>query len=412
MTLFFHPPEERKGSRIPQIPQGVWVLGFVSLFMDLSSEMIHALLPLYMVQVLATPVLAVGAIQGIVEGTAMMTKLFSGVISDHFRRPKLLAVLGYGLSALSKPLFPIASGLGLLLFALFIDRIGKGIRGAPRDALLAGLAPVAIRGSCFGLRQALDTVGAFLAPLMAILLMLLSSDNYRFVFWIAVIPSILAVLLLSVGVREPEIDQPGISASKVRTPFALSLQALRQLPPALWGTLLLASLLSLARFSDAFLILRSQQAGLPVAWVPLVMVLMNIVYAGSAYPAGLLFDYLGRTAPLIIGTLLLILGDLLLSSSKGLLFPFLGIICWGLHLGLTQGTLSAMIAEATPTALRATAFGMLNLVMGLGLLGASLLAGSLWDRLGFSSMFLAATIPAAAALLLMLFTAFKRQLSH
>ena len=270
--------------------------------MDLSSEMIHALLPIYMVKVLATPVLAVGLIEGVAEATAMITKLFSGVIADHLRRRKLLALLGYGLSALSKPLFPLASGLGLLVSARFIDRIGKGVRGAPRDALVAAISPPSIRGACFGLRQALDTLGAFMAPLAAIAFMLLTSDNYRIVFWIAVLPALLAVLLLATGIREPDdsADQtaPLKGSGATRAPFPLSLRALREVSPSLWFTLLLASLLSLARFSDAFLILRSQEAGLPVAWVPLVLVVMNLVYAASAYPGGTLSDRFGRVAPI------------------------------------------------------------------------------------------------------------------
>jgi MFS family permease len=392
-----NPPPEGFTPDAIRIPTGIWVLGFVSLLMDLSSEMIHALLPLFMVKALGTPVIAVGVIEGIAEGTAMVTKLFSGVLADRFRKPKLLALLGYGLSALSKPLFPLASGLELLIGARVTDRIGKGIRGAPRDALVAEIAPPAIRGACFGLRQGLDSMGAFFAPLIAIGLMLLTADNYRLVFWIAAIPALLAVLLLAVGITEPE--SPVISPTK-KSPFPLTLPALRRLPRELWFTLILAGLLSLARFSDAFLILRSQQAGLPIAWVPLVMVVMNLIYAASSYPAGQLSDRFGRMAPLLAGTLLLILGNILLASGRGLLLPALGIACWGLHLGLTQGILSAMVADAAPSELKATAFGLLNLMSGLGLLAASLIAGALWDQIGSSAMFLAAVVPAAGVLLL------------
>ena len=379
------------------IPRGIWVLGFVSLLMDLSSEMIHAILPLFMVKALGIPVIAVGLIEGIAEGTAMVTKLFSGVVSDRFRRPKLLAVLGYGLSALSKPLFPLASGLTLLIGARITDRIGKGIRGAPRDALVAEISPPEIRGACFGLRQGLDSVGAFLAPLLAIGLMLLTLNNYRLVFWFAAIPALLAVLLLMTGVKEP---RAAASIAQGKALFPLSLTALSQLPSALWFTLILAGLLSLARFSDAFLILRNQQAGLPIAWVPLVMVVMNLVYAASSYPAGLLSDRFGRSAPLVAGTLILVIGNILLASGSGLLLPGLGIVCWGLHLGLTQGILSAMIADTAPASLKATAFGLLNLFSGLGLLAASIIAGALWDKVGSSSMFLAALVPALSVLLI------------
>jgi len=378
------------------IPRDIWVLGFVSLLMDLSSEMIHALLPLYIVKVLGTSVITVGLIEGVAEGAAMVTKLFSGVIADHFRRIKLLAVLGYGLSAFSKPLFPIASGLGLLVTARFMDRIGKGVRGAPRDALVATLSPPSIRGACFGLRQSLDTVGAFLAPLVAIGLMLWTEGNYRFVFWMAAIPAFLAVALLARGVREPVTPQTAVPK---KSPFLLSLPALRKFPRALWWTILLAGLLSLARFSDAFLILRSQESGLPVAWVPLVIVLMNITYSLSSYPAGRLSDRFGRRVPLLAGILFMILGNFLLASFAGLLIPGLGIVCWGLHLGLTQGVLSAMVADAAPESLKATAFGMLNVVSGLGLLIAGVAAGTLWDRVGSGSMFLAAIIPALGALM-------------
>ena len=385
--------------------------------MDLSSEMIHALLPLFMVKALGIPVIAVGLIEGIAEGTATVTKLFSGVVADRLRKPKLLAVLGYGLSALSKPLFPLASGLGLLVGARFVDRIGKGIRGAPRDSLVMELSPAPIRGACFGLRQGLDTVGAFLAPLIAIGLMLLTADNYRLVFWFASLPALLAVILLMVGVKEPTLEPeperpPLSSVPSKRPPFPLSLTALRELPrqfpKALWFTILLAGLLSLARFSDAFLILRSQQAGLPIAWVPLIMVVMNLVYAASSYPAGLLSDRFGRITPLAAGTLVLILGNILLASGSGLLLPGLGIVCWGLHLGLTQGILTAMIADAAPTGLKATAFGVLNLVSGLGLLVASLIAGALWDGIGSSAMFLAALLPAFGVLLIIGLLKLKR----
>jgi MFS family permease len=240
-------------------------------------------------------------------------------------------------------------------------------------------------------------VGAFLAPLIAIGLMLLTADNYRFVFWIAAIPALLAVFLLMAGVKEPQ--STAITPGK-KGAFPLTLKTLHRLPRELWFTLMLAGLLSLARFSDAFLILRSQQAGLPIAWAPLVMVVMNIVYAVSSYPGGLLSDRFGRIAPLVAGTLILILGNILLASSSGLLLPAIGIVCWGLHLGLTQGVLSAMIADAAPAALKATAFGLLNLVSGLGLLTASITAGALWDQIGSSAMFLAALVPAIGVLLI------------
>ncbi len=274
-----------KPSRLRQIPGGIWALGFVSLLMDVSSEMIHALLPVYLVSVLGASMTSVGAIEGIAESTASIVKIFSGALSDWLGRRKFLATLGYGLAALTKPAFPLAQGIDVLIAARFVDRVGKGIRGAPRDALVADIAPPALRGASFGLRQSLDTIGAFLGPALAIGLMWLSADNFKLVFWAAVPPALLAVALLLVAVKEPERHG---GAGQLRFPLRFS--ELARLGGAFWLITLIGTVVALAHFSEAFLILRARDAGLPLALSPLVLVAMNVVYALSAYPAGVLSD--------------------------------------------------------------------------------------------------------------------------
>lgn len=367
-----------------KIPRSVWALGFVSMFMDISSEMIHALLPLYMVTVLGTSVVAVGVIEGIAEATASITKVFSGALSDRLGKRKLLTVLGYGLGALTKPVFPLASGLEWLVAARFVDRVGKGIRGAPRDALVADVTPVELRGAAFGLRQALDTVGAFLGPLLAIALMWITASHFQTVFWVAMIPAFLAVYTLIAFVHEPETPA---TSRPVRSPLAL--HALVRLGPAYWRLIGLATLFTLARFSEAFLLLRAQDMGLAPLWAPAVLVLMALAYSLSAYPAGALSDRLGRRAVLMMGLGLLIAADLLLALLPGWAGLALGVAAWGLHLGFSQGIFAAMIADSAPAELRGTAFGLFNLLTGVALLAASVVAGLLWDAAGFHATFLA-----------------------
>ncbi|WP_043202972.1 MFS transporter [Pseudomonas putida] len=368
---------------LPKIPRSVWALGFVSMFMDISSEMIHALLPLYMVTVLGTSVVAVGVIEGIAEATASITKVFSGALSDRLGKRKLLTVLGYGLGALTKPVFPMASGLEWLIAARFVDRVGKGIRGAPRDALVADVTPPELRGAAFGLRQALDTVGAFLGPLLAIALMWLTASHFQTVFWVAVIPAFVAVYILIAFVREPEAPD---TTRPVRAPLAL--HELLRLGSAYWRLIGLATVFTLARFSEAFLLLRAQDMGLAAMWAPAVLVLMALAYSVSAYPAGVLSDRLGRRGVLMTGLGLLIAADLLLALLPGWAGLALGVAAWGLHLGFTQGIFAAMIADSAPANLRGTAFGLFNLLTGVALLAASVVAGLLWDGAGFQATFL------------------------
>lgn len=370
-----------------RIPAGVWALGFVSLLMDVSSEMIHALLPVYLVVALGTPVLTVGLIEGIAEATAAITKVFSGALSDRLGRRKALAALGYGLAAVTKPVFPLAPSVAWLVAARFVDRVGKGIRGAPRDALVADLSPPELRGASFGLRQSLDTVGAFLGPLAAIGLMALFAGDFVSVFWVAVLPAVLSLALVVVAVREPP-RPAGLRA--VRTP--LSRAELARLGPAYWRVVAVAAVFTLARFSEAFLILRAQSVGTALMLVPVVLVVMNLAYALSAYPVGALSDRMDRVGLLLLGLALLIAADLLLAFAGGILLVGVGVVLWGLHMGCTQGLFAALVADAAPAELRGTAFGVFNLVSGLALLAASAIAGALWDAVGPAGTFLAGAV--------------------
>ena len=366
------------------IPTGIWALGFVSMLMDVSSEMIHALLPVYLVTVLGTSMVTVGVIEGIAEATASITKIFSGALSDWLGKRKWLAAFGYGLAAFTKPVFPLAPTVGWLVAARFIDRIGKGIRGAPRDALVADIAPPHLRGASFGLRQSLDTVGAFVGPLLAIGLMWLTSDSFKAVFWFAVIPGFLSLALIMFAVREPARPE---GLREVRNP--ISLAEIRNLGAAYWWVVAIATAFTLARFSEAFLILRAQHVGLPITLLPAVLVLMNVVYAAAAYPAGVMSDRMNRTAVLATGIALLIAADLALALLPSIGGVALGVVLWGLHMGLTQGLLAALVADTSPAELRGTAYGFFNLLGGLAMLAASVIAGALWDSAGPQGTFFA-----------------------
>jgi len=366
---------------LSQIPRGVWVLGFVSMMMDISSEMIHSLLPLFMVTTLNASALSVGLIEGLAESTALIVKVFSGVLSDYLGKRKGLAVFGYTLGALTKPLFAIAPTLGIVLTARLLDRVGKGIRGAPRDALVADITPTHLRGAAFGLRQSLDTVGAFLGPLLAVVLMLRLANDFRAVFRIAVIPGMMAVGLLFFGLREPEHRK-----SEKRT-NPIQQESLKRLGRPYYWVVCIGAIFTLARFSEAFLVLRAQQGGVPVALVPLVMVAMNLVYALSAYPFGKLSDRMSHTKLLALGLVILIAADLVLATSNHWSVMLIGVALWGVHMGITQGLLATMVADTAPNDLRGTAYGFFNLMSGLAMLLASGLAGLLWDQVGASATF-------------------------
>jgi MFS family permease len=381
---------------LSRIPLSIWALGFVSLLMDVSSEMIHALLPVFMVTVLGTSVWVIGLIEGAAEATALIVKIFSGVLSDHWNRRKPLAILGYGLGAISKPLFALATSAGFILAARILDRIGKGIRGAPRDALVADLAPQELRGAAFGLRQALDTVGAFLGPLLGIALMLLWANDFRAVFWVAIIPAFLAVALLLFGVQEPQ-RQAGTARTN-----PISKQNLKRLSVAYWRVVVIGAVFTLARFSEAFLVLRALEGGMAVAYAPLVLIAMNVIYAAGAYPFGKLSDRMSHSRLLAWGLVALIAADTLLAWSNQWPWVWVGILLWGLHMAMTQGLLAAMVADTAPADLRGTAFGFFNLLSGIALLIASGLAGILWDQMGASFTFAAGAVFSLLALGLIL----------
>lgn len=380
-------------SPLSRIPRGVWVLGFVSMLMDISSEMIHSLLPLFLVGTLGASAFAVGLIEGLAESTALTVRVFSGTLSDYLGRRKGLALFGYALGALTKPLFAIAPATGVVLTARLLDRVGKGVRAAPRDALMADITPPEVRGAAFGLRQSLDTVGAFLGPLLAVGLMLLWANDFRAVFWVAVVPGLLAVALLATGVREPGRPAGGKRTSPIRR------KNLRRLSGAYWWVTGVGGVFALARFSEAFLVLRAQQGGIPVALVPLVLVAMNAVYAVSAYPFGRLSDRMNRKTLLALGLAVLIAADLVLAMDSHWVTVLAGVVLWGVHMGMTQGLLAAMVADTAPADLRGTAFGFFNLVSGAAMLVASTVAGLLWDQMGASFTFYAGAAFSAIALL-------------
>ena len=375
------------------LPTGVWVLGLGSLFMDASSELVHSLLPIFMVSALGASMVTIGVVEGVAEATASITKIFSGAISDHFGKRKFLVVLGYGLGAVTKPMFPLAASVTWVFLGRFVDRIGKGIRGAPRDALVADVTPAALRGTAYGLRQALDSVGAFLGPLLAVLLMWWFANDIRTVLWFGVVPAVIAVALLIVFVREPERHD---SEGEERT--HLTFTSLKHLPRRYWLIVQLGAVFTLARFSEAFLVLRAQNLGLAVGYIPAVMIAMNVVYAGVAYPAGVAADRFGHRTLLIVGLAMLVVADLVLAGATAPAHAFVGTAFWGLHMGLTQGLLSKLVADTAPATLRGTAFGVFNLVSGVALLLASVIAGVLWSQAGPSATFIAGAVFALLAM--------------
>ena len=389
-----------------RLPSSIWALGFVSLLMDISSELIHSLLPVFMLTVLGTSMLVIGLIEGAAEATALIVKVFSGVLSDYWGKRKPLAVLGYGLGAVSKPLFALATTSGFVLTARLMDRVGKGIRGAPRDALVADIAPPELRGAAFGLRQSLDTVGAFIGPLVAMGLMLLWANDFRAVFWVAIIPAFLAVGLLMFGVREPERPKGAPQTNPI------SRANLKRLSASYWWVVGIGAAFTLARFSEAFLVLRAQQGGLPLAYTPLVLIAMNMIYAACAYPFGQLSDSTSHGKLLAWGLVVLIAADALLAYSNHWAWVWAGISLWGLHMAMTQGLLATMVANTAPADLRGAAYGFFNLMSGIAMLVASGLAGLLWDQFGASFTFVTGMVFSAAALLALIWKARKERTSE
>ena len=363
---------------------GIWALGFGSLFMDTSSELVHSLLPVYMATILGASMVTIGFIEGIAEATAAITKVFSGVLSDYLGKRKFLVVLGYGLAALTKPVFPLAPSIGWVFGARFVDRVGKGIRDAPRDALVADMTPPELRGAAYGLRQSLDSVGAFIGPLLALVFMVWLANDIKAVLWVGVVPAFIAVALLALAVREP-----GSESRSTNKSAPITLADAQRLEFGYWFVVLLGAVFTLARFSEAFLVLRAQNVGLELGFVPLVLIVMNVVYAAAAYPAGVAADSMSRWMLLLLGLAMLVLADLVLALAAKPWQVFAGAALWGLHMGLTQGLLSKLVADNAPVELRGTAFGIFNLVSGVALLLASVVAGSLWKLVGPSATFIA-----------------------
>jgi len=365
------------------LPAGVWALGFVSMFMDISSELIHSLLPLFMSTVLGASMMTIGMVEGVAEATASVAKVFSGTISDHFGKRKIIAVLGYSLAAVTKPVFPLATSMGWVFAARFVDRIGKGIRGAPRDALVADITPRGMRGAGYGIRQSLDSVGAFLGPLLAVAFMAWFENDIRTVLWVAVLPAFFAVALLVLGVHEPErAEDPSFVRNHLTT------IDIKRLPLRYWLIVLLSLTFTLARFSEAFLVLRAQDVGLAIGYVPMVMIVMNIAYAATAYPAGIAADRFSPRLLLISGLALLVAADVVLAASASPSSVLEGAALWGVHMGLTQGLFAKLVADVAPAELRGTAFGIFNLAGGGALLLASVIAGAMWSALGAPATFL------------------------
>lgn len=379
-----------------RVPRGVWLLGFVSLLMDMSSEMIHSVLPLFMVATLGASVLLLGILEGIAESIALLLKLFAGAISDYTRRRKPLVVAGYALATVAKPMFALAGSVGMVFFARTIDRVGKGIRGAPRDALITDMTPAAIRGAAFGLRQGLDTVGALLGPLLALVVLAATASNFTWVFALATVPAVIALAVLVIGVREAPRTH---SAPGPR----LEWRHMRDLPRAFWWVAAVGAGVGLARFSEAFLILRGDSLQLPQASAPLVLLVMNVVYALTVYPLGRLSDRWQRRGHgylLVWALALLVAADVVLGYARSTAMLWLGVALWGLHMGASQGLLARMVADAAPVAQRGTAFGVFNAISGVAVLMANVLIGLVWDRYGPQVAFLTGAGIALATLIL------------
>lgn len=375
-----------------KLPVGIWALGFVSLFMDISSELVHSLLPIFMGTTLGASMITIGIVEGLAESTAAFTKVFSGMISDYFRKRKLLAVIGYGLAAITKPIFPLSTSIEWVLGARLVDRIGKGIRGAPRDALVAEIAPVNLRGAAYGLRQALDSVGAFVGPLLAIACMVWLIGDIRAVLWVAVLPAFIAVFLLIVGVQDPETSEHAATHKN-----KLMLRDIKSLNLRYWLVVALGALFALARFSEAFLILRAQNLGFSISYVPVIMIMMNVVYSIFAYPVGVAADRFSARTLLLYGLGILVVADIVLAVAMDPGIALLGSALWGLHMAFTQGVLAKLVADTAPEDLRGTAFGIFNLVGGGALLLASIIAGGLWNMFGAPAPFIVGAMLAGFA---------------
>lgn len=351
--------------------------------MDSSSELLHSLTPVLLVNVLGASVVSVGLIEGIAEGTASVTKVFAGAISDYFRRRKTLIVLGYALAALTRPLFPLAGSAPVIFAARFLDRMSKASRDAPRDALVADVTAQGQRGAAYGLRVALDSLGSVLGPILAVLLMLFFSGGIRAAMWVAVIPAVLAVIVIAMLVREPEQKQ-----ATVREPFDWG--KARELPGRYWLIVTVGAIFTAARFSDSFLVLRARDVGLSATYAPMIIVVLSCIYAAGSYPAGAAADRVSPRTLLLVGLSFLIAADLVIGLGHSILPVFVGGALWGCHLALTQGVFSKIVAEFTPSDLRGTGFAIFDLGRGIAFVIANTVAGYWWKASGPSATFFSA----------------------
>jgi len=385
-------------SKLNKIPKSIWTLGIISLFMDISSEVIRSLLPIYMVSILGASIIAIGIVEGISEATFLLIRIFSGILSDYLEKRKVISVIGYAISALSKPLFPLANSVSLILLASFFDRLGKGVRESPRDALIGDIAPKAIRGACFGLRRSLDTIGAIIGPILAILGLIIFSNNIKSILWISVIPAILSVIIFMVGIQDIKRKY---SEDEIKVVFKL--KSIFKLGYKYWQVVWIGGILNLARFSEAFLILKAYQIGLPITYVPFVIVIMNCFYATASYPAGILSDNVDRKTILTIGIIFLFIADLILAFANNIWALAVGVGLWGMHMAFSKGILDAMLADITPSRLLGSAYGIFYFICGIAVLLASMISGGLWQIYGSFYSFLFGAFLALLACISLIF---------
>jgi MFS family permease len=372
--------------------KNIFSAGLASFFMDISSEMIYPLVPLFLANVLGVNKSVIGLIEGIAEATASLLKVFSGWFSDRINNRKWLMAGGYGISTLSRPLIAIASGWLLILFSRFVDRLGKGIRTAPRDAIIAESADKNNLARAFSFHRAMDTMGAVVGPAIALLLLGYFDNNYRLVFWVSMVPGVLAVLMIILFIREKKRDTSTLAARPRLT--------LRHFDWKVRFFILIATLFALGNSSDAFLILRAQQVGIATALVPAVYLTFNLVYSLAAVPAGIAADRFGRKRIILLGFLLFSglyygFGAMETPGTIWLLF-----ILYGLFMGLTEGIQKAFLATIIPTEFKATAFGAYATFVGLAAFPASLIAGWLWDHVSPAATFYYGSATAGLAALL------------
>ncbi|MBI5682857.1 MAG: MFS transporter [Deltaproteobacteria bacterium] len=342
--------------------------------MDISSEMIYPLVPLFLATILGTTKTTIGIIEGVAESTASILKVFSGYLSDKLGRRKLLMGLGYGVSVLSRPIMGLSVSWSQVLAARFIDRLGKGIRTAPRDAIIADSVETNNLGKAFGFHRAMDTVGAVIGPAIAFFLLLIFSNNFRLIFWLSMIPGLIAVALIIFFITEKRKSRDELAKLPKLT--------IKDFDGNFRHYMIVIALFSIGNTSDAFLILRAENLGVDKEYIPVVYLLFNLVYSMSSMPLGILADKIGFRKTIILSFILyaaVYLGFGLADSAYHVLFLF---CIYGVFKGMSEGTQRAYLATLSPPERKATAFGIYHMVVGFALLPASIIGGFLWDRIG------------------------------